>query len=93
MSRETATISAIAVCSLSSHQRCSGQRSSTLAQSGIAPSLAFLFPAPQTVNGVNGLPVQSSQSPVVCMSGVEVLSTCRNFNSRVKTYWNEADAP
>ncbi len=68
-------------------------RNSTLAQSGIAPSLAFLFPAPQTVNGVNGQPVQSSQSPVVCMSGVEVLSTCRNFNSRVKTYWSEADAP
>jgi len=68
-------------------------RSTTLAQSGIAPSLAFLFPAPTTTLGINGQPVNSTQSPVVCMSGVEVLGACRNFQSRIKTYWNEADAP
>jgi type IV pilus assembly protein PilY1 len=68
-------------------------RSTNLAQSGIAPSLAFLFPAPTQTLGPNGQVISSTQSPVVCMSGVEVLGACRAFNSRIKTYWNEADAP
>ena len=68
-------------------------RSTNLAQSGIAPSLAFLFPAPTQTLGPNGQVISSTQSPVVCMSGVEVLGACRSFNSRIKTYWNEADAP
>jgi type IV pilus assembly protein PilY1 len=29
---------------------------------------------------------------VTCMSGVEVLGICRNFNSRLKTYWSESNA-
>ena len=69
-------------------------RWTNLAQGGIAPSLAFLFPAPTAATDANGnaLPT-NSQSPVICMSGVEVLGACRNFQSRIKTYWNEADAP
>ncbi|MBS0373444.1 MAG: hypothetical protein JSR73_02605 [Proteobacteria bacterium] len=81
------------VANLNNHNNTTiDDRSTTLAQSGIAPSLAFLFPAPDTSSNVNGQPVNSTQSPVVCMSGVEVLSACRNFQSRMKTYWNEADA-
>ncbi len=69
-------------------------RVTTLAQTGIAPSLAFLFPAPTPATDANGnaLPT-NSQSPVMCMSGVEVLGACHNFQSRIKTYWNEVDAP
>ncbi len=48
-----------------------------LRQGGIAPEVAFLFP---------------SKDVVVCLSGVEVLGACRNFNSRVKTYWRENGA-
>jgi type IV pilus assembly protein PilY1 len=68
-------------------------RSMQLAQTGIAPPLAFLFPAPTTATDVNGnsLPT-NSQSPVLCMAGVEILGACRNFQTRLKTYWNEADA-
>ncbi len=82
------------VANLNNHNnQAIDDRSTQLAQSGIAPSLAFLFPAPTTTLGVNGQQVNSTQSPVVCMSGVEVLGSCRNFQSRIKTYWNEADAP
>lgn len=48
-----------------------------LAQSGIAPEVTFLFPEKDTV---------------VCLSGVEVLGACTNFNSRLKTYWRESTA-
>jgi type IV pilus assembly protein PilY1 len=66
-------------------------RSTALAQGGIAPGVTFLFPAPQ--NGANGSPPPpSSQDPVVCMSGAEVLGMCHNFNSRLKTAWSEQDA-
>ena len=69
-------------------------RSTNLAQGGIAPQLAFLFPAPTTTKDANGNVIPgNTQSPVMCMSGVEVLGVCRNFQSRLKTYWNEADAP
>jgi len=78
------------VANLNNHNNADvSDRSTSLAQSGIAPSLAFLFPAP---TGTNGQPPSGTQSPVVCMSGVEVLGACRNFQSRIKTYWNEADA-
>jgi hypothetical protein len=49
-----------------------------LAQGGIAPEVSFLFP---------------EENRVVCLSGVEVLSVCTNFNSRIKTYWRESTAP
>jgi type IV pilus assembly protein PilY1 len=49
-----------------------------LDQGGIAPQVSFLFPEP---------------NKVVCLSGVEVLSICTNFNSRIKTYWRESTAP
>jgi type IV pilus assembly protein PilY1 len=49
-----------------------------LAQGGIAPEVSFLFP---------------EQDKVVCLSGVEVLNVCTNFNSRMKTYWRESTAP
>ena len=65
-------------------------RSTLLAQGGIAPGVTFLFPAPQ--NGVNGNPPPPNQHPVVCMSGAEVLGVCQNFNSRLKTVWSEQDA-
>jgi type IV pilus assembly protein PilY1 len=82
------------VANLNNHNnQATSDRWTQLAQSGIAPSLAFLFPAPTNTMGVNGQPVNSTQSPVVCMSGVEVLGACRSFQSRIKTYWNEADAP
>jgi type IV pilus assembly protein PilY1 len=48
-----------------------------LKQGGIAPEIAFLFPEKDTV---------------VCLSGVEVLGACKDFNSRVKTYWRESGA-
>ncbi len=52
-------------------------RYTNLAQGGIAPEVAFLFP---------------QADAIMCLSGVEVLSACTNFNSRVKTYWRESDA-
>jgi type IV pilus assembly protein PilY1 len=77
------------VADLNNHNNADvSDRSTSLAQSGIAPSLAFLFPAPSSQNGGGA----GTQSPVICMSGVEVLGACRNFQSRLKTYWNEADA-
>jgi len=48
-----------------------------LKQGGIAPEIAFLFPG---------------KDSVVCLSGVEVLGACRDFDSRVKTYWRESGA-
>jgi type IV pilus assembly protein PilY1 len=69
-------------------------RSTTLAQSGIAPNIAFLFPAPVPATDSNGHTIPSStQSQVLCMSGAEVLGSCKAFSSRVKTYWKETDAP
>jgi type IV pilus assembly protein PilY1 len=52
-------------------------RSSDLSQRGIAAGLTFLFPEP---------------NKLVCLSGVEVLNACTDFNSRVKTYWRESSA-
>jgi len=65
-------------------------RSKTLAQTGIAPALAFLFPSPTAVN--SQLPSPTSQNQVLCLSGAELLGACKGFQSRVKTYWKEADA-
>jgi hypothetical protein len=82
---------------------------STLAQkTGIAPSLAFLFPGPvddggtggggDTGGGTGGGTGGTSgngtggQQPVVCMSGAEVLNVCKSFNSRIKTYWKDHNA-
>jgi type IV pilus assembly protein PilY1 len=52
-------------------------RYDTLDQGGIAPEVSFLFPEP---------------NKVLCLSGVEVLNVCTNFNSRMKTYWRESTA-
>ena len=69
-------------------------RSATLAQTGIAPNLAFLFPAPEPATDASGNTIPSStQSNVLCMSGAEMLGSCKAFASRVKTYWKESDAP
>ena len=69
-------------------------RSTTLAQTGIAPNLAFLFPAPVPATDANGNTIPTStQSNVLCMSGAEMLGSCKAFASRVKTYWKESDAP
>jgi type IV pilus assembly protein PilY1 len=71
-----------------------GDRSTTLAQSGIAPNIAFLFPAPVPATDGSGHTIPSStQSQVLCMSGAEILGSCKTFSSRVKTYWKETDAP
>ena len=48
-----------------------------LSQGGIAPEVTFLFPEP---------------NKVICLSGVEVLGACTNFNSRIKTYWRDSKA-
>ncbi|WP_331612066.1 pilus assembly protein [Povalibacter sp.] len=52
-------------------------RYTDLNQGGIAPEISFLFPEP---------------NKIVCLSGVEVLGACTNFNSRVKTYWRDSNA-
>ena len=52
-------------------------RYTDLRQGGIAPEISFLFPEP---------------NKIVCLSGVEVLGACTNFNSRMKTYWRDSNA-
>jgi type IV pilus assembly protein PilY1 len=77
-------------------------RSADLSQGGIAPRTAFLFPAKEVSDGSgsdddgqdgdgNGSDGRGS-GPVTCLSGVEVLSVCTNFNQRIKTYWREGSA-
>jgi type IV pilus assembly protein PilY1 len=61
-------------------------RSTDLKQGGIASGVTFLFPA-------DDANTNSSHGRVVCLSGVEILGVCTNFNSRLKTYWRETDAP
>jgi type IV pilus assembly protein PilY1 len=65
------------------------ERSQDLRQGGIAPETAFLFPAPDPNGGSGGGPGGGS---VTCLSGVEVLNVCTNFNQRRKTYWREGMA-
>jgi type IV pilus assembly protein PilY1 len=66
------------------------ERSQDLRQGGIAPETAFLFPAPDP-NNPNGNGAGGGGS-VTCLSGVEVLGVCTNFNQRRKTYWREGMA-
>jgi type IV pilus assembly protein PilY1 len=54
-----------------------GDRYIDLEQTGIAPEITTLFPEKDTVT---------------CLSGVEVLSVCKEFNSRIKTYWRQTNA-
>lgn len=69
-------------------------RSTLLAQTGIAPNIAFLFPAPTIPTNSQGNSVPgSTQSPVLCMAGAELLGSCKSYSSRIKTYWKETDAP
>jgi type IV pilus assembly protein PilY1 len=79
-------------------------RYTTLSQTGIAPQVTFLFPETETTppDGGGGTdpgggtkPPDKNpplKQPVVCMSGAEVLGVCKDFNSRVKTYWSEKNA-
>ena len=48
-----------------------------IGQQGIAPDVTVLFP---------------DKNKIVCLSGVEVLGICEDFNSRIKTYWRETNA-
>jgi type IV pilus assembly protein PilY1 len=65
-------------------------RSTDLAQTGIAPQAQFLFlPTDTDVNNPNP---DKGASNVSCLSGVEVLGICGSFNQRVKTYWREGQA-
>jgi hypothetical protein len=48
-----------------------------LGQTGIAPEVTLLFP---------------DKDKVTCLAGVEVLSVCKDFNSRIKTYWRQTNA-
>jgi type IV pilus assembly protein PilY1 len=48
-----------------------------LGQSGIAPEVTLLFP---------------DKNKVTCLAGVEVLDVCKDFNSRIKTYWRQTNA-
>jgi len=57
----------------------------TLQQTGIAPTLQFLFPGAGTGS-------TTGQVNITCTAGVEVLSICKSFNSVVKTYWTEQDS-
>ncbi len=66
------------------------ERSQDLRQGGIAPDTAFLFPAPSSGSGAGG--AGAAGGSVTCLSGVEVLSVCSNFNQRRKTYWREGMA-
>jgi hypothetical protein len=34
----------------------------------------------------------TTPAPPQCVSGAEVLKVCRNFNTRMKTWWSESDA-
>ncbi|MGH8254458.1 MAG: hypothetical protein ACRES2_10465, partial [Steroidobacteraceae bacterium] len=68
------------------------ERSQDLRQGGIAPETAFLFPAPDPGGGGGGNGNGSGSGQVACLSGVEVLSVCTNFNQRRKTYWREGMA-
>jgi type IV pilus assembly protein PilY1 len=65
------------------------ERSQDLRQGGIAPETAFLFPAPDPNNPNGG---GAGGGSVTCLSGVEVLGVCTNFNQRRKTYWREGMA-
>jgi type IV pilus assembly protein PilY1 len=90
-------------------------RSVTLRQGGIAPSVSILFPGPEPDDDGDGegdgdgneegepcvgddCPAEgepdsgSGQQGTICLSGVEVLGTCAEFDSRVKTYWRESAA-
>jgi type IV pilus assembly protein PilY1 len=42
--------------------------------------------------GGTGTPTGPAEHGVVCMAGVEVLSICRDFDTRIKTYWSESNA-
>jgi type IV pilus assembly protein PilY1 len=67
------------------------ERSQDLRQGGIAPETAFLFPSDNGGGGGGG----GGGGPggnVTCLSGVEVLGVCTNFNQRRKTYWREGQA-
>lgn len=48
-----------------------------LGQTGIAPEVTVLFP---------------EDDQITCLSGVEVLNVCKDFNSRIKTYWRQTNA-
>ncbi len=63
-----------------------------LAQGGIAPEVSFLFPGESGDDDPNEDP-NAEPKNIVCLSGVEVLDVCKNFNSRIKTYWRELTAP
>jgi type IV pilus assembly protein PilY1 len=78
-----------------------------LQQTGIAPTLDFLFPG-TTSSGSSGGSSSGGSSggsssggsssgptpnvPMTCTAGVEVLNICKSFNSRIKTYWIEQDS-
>ena len=70
----------------------SDERSQDLHQGGIAPETAFLFPGTDPNGSGNGNGNGSGSGTVACLSGVEVLSVCTNFNQRRKTYWREGMA-
>jgi hypothetical protein len=59
-------------------------RYSNLSQGGIAPEVVMLFPEKDPDD-----PTPGDQSPLVCLSGAEVLGVCTNFQSRFKTTWRE----
>ncbi|GFE87936.1 pilus assembly protein [Steroidobacter agaridevorans] len=52
-------------------------RFTELDQTGIAPEVTVLFP---------------EKDKITCLSGVEVLDVCKDFDSRIKTYWLETNA-
>jgi hypothetical protein len=66
-------------------------RAADLAQGGIAPQTAFLFLPPTPPPGA-AAGAANGPAKVTCLSGVEVLNVCTNFNQRRKTYWREGMA-
>jgi type IV pilus assembly protein PilY1 len=68
------------------------ERSQDLRQGGIAPETAFLFPGGSSGGSGSGSGNGGGSGQVTCLSGVEVLGVCTNFNQRRKTYWREGMA-
>jgi type IV pilus assembly protein PilY1 len=67
-------------------------RNEILSQGGIAPGVSILFPPPDPATGTQPPPKPGDPQKVVCTVGAEVLGVCKDFNSRVKTFWSEQDA-
>jgi type IV pilus assembly protein PilY1 len=65
-------------------------RSAKMAQVGIAPGVTLILNNLDPAKATSSPP--TTPAPPQCVSGAEVLKVCRNFNTRMKTWWSESDA-